>query len=335
MKKFLYLLFLIPLWFVAYLNLPKLSKIITYDILRVKEDSHLGDSLEFFFYDVPKILLLLVGIIFVMGIVHSFFTHGRVRRLLLGKGEGWGILFASLLGSVTPFCSCSAVPLFIGFVTARIPLSVTFTFLVTAPMIHEVAFFLLWDKFGWQVAFLYLFTGNMIGMIAGYTIGKLRLEKWIEPFVFQSEEGKDLYDAKLTWEDRIMWGVDSVKVIVGKVWPWVILGIAVGAFIHGYVPQEILASVMGRDSWWSVPLAVLMGVPMYGNAAGVVPVMEALTGKGAALGTTLAFMMAMVGLSLPEAIILRRVLKPQLLFVFFGIVTVGIIFVGYLFNIVL
>lgn len=322
-------------WGALYFAMPAFSRWMTYDVLALTPDTHLGEAVEFFLYDTPKILLLLMAVVFAMGIVHSFFTHGRVRRLLLGHGEHWGSVLAAGLGIFTPFCSCSAVPLFIGFVNAGIPLGVTFSFLVAAPMINEVALLLLWQMLGWKVALLYAGTGVAVAICAGIVIGRLNLERFVEGWVRESEEGRNLYDARLSWAERIDWGVDSVRAIVGKVWPWVVGGIAVGAAIHGYVPEDFMASLMGRSAWWSVPVAVLLGVPMYANAAGVIPVMQALLEKGAALGTALAFMMAVIGLSLPEAIILRRVLRLPLLLTFFGIVALGIMLVGYLFNFLL
>jgi hypothetical protein len=239
------------------------------------------------------------------------------------------------LGVVTPFCSCSAVPLFIGFVTTGVPLGVTFSFLISAPMVNEVALVLLFGLFGWKVAALYLGTGLAIAMLAGWTIGRLHLETWIEGWVYQTKTGAGPDTAPLFWADRVRAGRDAVKDIVGKVWPYVLAGIAVGAGIHGYVPEDFMASIMGKDAWWSVPLAVLVGVPMYSNAAGIIPVVQALLGKGAALGTVLAFMMSVIGLSLPEMIILRKVLRPPLIATFAGVVALGILLVGYLFNIVL
>jgi uncharacterized membrane protein YraQ (UPF0718 family) len=322
----------IPLWVTLYAALPALSRYVTYSVLGLQKSTKLASSVEFFLYDTPKVLMLLTGIVFAMGVVHSFFTHGRVRRLLIGKNQLQGSFLAATLGIFTPFCSCSAVPLFIGFVNAGIPLGVTFSFLVAAPMINEVALFLLWEMLGWKVAALYVGTGMAIAIAAGVLIHRLQLEHLVEPWVHSSTEGKHLYDEKQTWPSRVQWGIDSVTAIVGKVWPWVVAGIAVGAIIHGYVPENFMASLMGKDVWWSVPAAVALGIPMYSNAAGIIPIMEALLAKGAALGTTLAFLMAVIGLSLPEAIILRRVLRPKLLFAFFAIVGSGIVAVGYLFN---
>jgi uncharacterized membrane protein YraQ (UPF0718 family) len=325
----------IPLWIAAYSVLPAASKFATYTLMGLETGTHLASAVEFFVYDTPKILLLLTAVVFAMGVVHSFFTHGRVRNLLLGRGKIMGSVFAAVLGIFTPFCSCSAVPLFIGFVNAGIPLGITFSFLVSAPMINEVALVLLWNMFGWKIASLYVLTGLSIAIVSGLVIGKLNLTKWVEPWVFTSEEGKNLYNATQTWSDRVQWGFDSVRAIVGKVWPWVVAGIALGALIHGYVPENTMTQIMGKQAWWTVPAAVLLGVPMYSNAAGVIPVMQALLGKGAALGTVLAFMMAVIGLSLPEAVILKRVLRIPLLLTFFGIVATGIVLVGYFFNAIL
>ena len=245
-------------------------------------------------------------------------------------------MLAALLGTVTPFCSCSAVPLFIGFVTAGVPLGVTFSFLISAPMVNEVALVLLFGLLGWKVAALYLATGLAIAIVAGWAIGRLGLERHVEPWVFQVRAGAGADgESPLSLDDRVRAGTDAVVDIVGKVWPWVLGGIAVGAGIHGYVPEQFLAGIMGKGAWWSVPLAVTMGIPMYSNAAGIVPVVEALLGKGAALGTVLAFMMSVIALSLPELVILRKVLRPPLIAVFVGVVGTGILVVGYLFNAIL
>ena len=302
-------------------------------LLPVDPASHLGQSITFFLYDTPKVLLLLTLVVFAMGVVRSFFSPERTRALLAGRREGVGNAMAASLGIVTPFCSCSAVPLFIGFVSAGVPLGVTFSFLIAAPMVNEVALGLLFALLGWKVALTYLVFGLGIAITAGWVIGKLKLEGWLEPWVLKIHAGTaDLPDVTVTWPDRIRAGLDSVKEIVGRVWYWIIAGIAVGALIHGYAPEELLASIMGKDAWWSVPSAVLVGVPMYSNAAGIIPVVEALLGKGAALGTVLAFMMSVIALSLPEMIILRKVLSVRLIAVFVGVVATGILAVGFLFN---
>jgi len=252
---------------------------------------------------------------------------------LAGKRESAGNVMAALLGTVTPFCSCSAVPLFIGFVTAGVPLGVTFSFLIAAPMVNEIALVLLYGLLGWKVAALYLVTGLSIAMVAGWVIGKLGLEHQIEDWVRAiRSDPSNVPDARMSFSERIAAGLAAVRDIVGRVWVYVVLGIAVGAGIHGYVPEGFMAQIMGKGAWWSVPVAVLIGIPMYSNAAGIVPVVEALLGKGAALGTVLAFMMAVIALSLPEMVILRKVLKPRLIAVFAGVVGTGILIVGYLFN---
>ncbi len=280
--------------------------------------------------------MLLTLIVFVVGIIRSFFSQERTRRYLVGRRELAGNGLAALLGIVTPFCSCSAVPLFLGFVQAGVPLGVTFSFLVAAPMVNEIALVLLYGLLGWKVAAIYLVSGLSIAVLAGWVIGRLNLEHWIEDWVREMRAGQTLtFEKKLTWSDRIAMGRDAVREIVGKVWIYVIAGILVGAAIHGFVPEEFMARIMGRNNWWSVPAAVITGIPMYSNAAGIVPVMEALLGKGAALGTVLAFMMSVIALSLPEMVILRKVLKPKLIAVFIAVVGSGILFTGYLFNLLI
>lgn len=295
--------------------------------------SHAYEAVKFFLYDTPKVLMLLTLVVFAMGVVRSFFSPERTRALLAGKAEGVGNVAAAVLGIFTPFCSCSAVPLFVGFVSAGVPLGVTFSFLIAAPMINEVALGLLLALLGWKVALTYLAFGLGIAIISGWVIGRLKLEGWLEEWVRNVRASStDFEPEQLTIIDRIRAGIDAVKEIVGKVWLWIIAGIAAGAFIHGYVPAELLASIMGKDAWWSVPAAVLLGIPMYSNAAGIIPVVEALLGKGAALGTVLAFMMSVIALSLPEMIILRKVLSVKLIAMFICIVALGILTVGYLFN---
>jgi hypothetical protein len=322
-------------WWVIYSHLAWFAKWLTYTVLHFEPGRHLSLAVEFFVFEVPKVLMLLALVVFGVGIIRSFFTPQRTRQILQGKSEFVGNILAAMLGIVTPFCSCSAVPLFIGFVTTGIPLGVTLSFLISAPMINEIALVMLFGLFGWKVAAIYMATGLFIAITSGWILGKLHLEKHIEEWVFQTPVGQGQEEQALNWEGRIHYGLDAVRDIVGKVWPYVVLGIAVGAGIHGYVPENFLASFMGKDAWWSVPLAVLLGVPMYSNAAGIIPIVQALLNKGAALGTVLAFMMAVIGLSLPEAIILRKVLKLKLVFIFFGIVAAGIMAVGYLFNVIM
>jgi uncharacterized membrane protein YraQ (UPF0718 family) len=295
---------------------------------------HLRSALEFLFYDTPKVLMLLVLVVFGVGIIRSYFTPERTRKILAGKRESVGNVLAALLGIVTPFCSCSAVPLFIGFLTASVPLGVTFSFLISAPMVNEIALVLLYGLFGWKIAAIYMSTGLIIAMLAGWTIGRLKMERHLEDWVYKIQVGESgVYnEERKSFGDRIHFGLEAVRDIVGKVWIYVILGIAVGAGIHGYVPEGYLASIMGKGAWWSVPVAVLIGIPIYSNAAGIIPVVSALIEKGAAMGTVLAFMMSVVAISFPETVILRKVLKPRLIMVFTGVVAVGIIIVGYLFN---
>jgi len=323
----------IVVWWLLYRNLAPLTHWFTYTVLHFPAGAHLSTAVEFFLYEVPKVLLLLTLVVFGVGIVRSFFTPERTRRILAGKRESAGNMLAALLGIVTPFCSCSAVPLFIGFVTTGVPLGVTFSFLISAPMVNEIALVLLYGLFGWKVAALYLGTGLFIAIIAGWTIGRLGMERHVEEWVYAAQLGDSAENAQEPdWPGRIRYGLDAMREIVGKVWLYVILGIAVGAGIHGYVPEGAMAAIMGKGAWWSVPLAVLLGIPMYSNAAGIIPVVQALLGKGAALGTVLAFMMSVIALSLPEMVILRKVLKPRLIAAFIGVVGLGILLIGYLFN---
>jgi len=324
------------IWWNLYGMLPDIARFLTQGVFGLDLSSHLGASVEFFLYDTPKVLMLLTLIVFFVGVLRSFFTPERTRRLLAGKSEAAGNVLAALLGIVTPFCSCSAVPLFIGFLSAGVPLGVTFSFLISAPMVNEVAVVLLYGLLGWKVAAIYMGTGLAVAMISGFVIGKLGLERHVEDWVLAVRaNGGEIEQPELAWAERLDAGALAVRDIMGKVWPWVVAGIAVGAGIHGYVPEGMLASIMGREAWWSVPAAVAIGIPMYSNAAGIVPVAQALLGKGAALGTVLAFMMAVIALSLPEMVILRKVLKPRLLAAFVGVVGLGILLVGFLFNAIL
>jgi uncharacterized membrane protein YraQ (UPF0718 family) len=320
-------------WLVAFNLLQPLADGLTYGLFGLAPDSQLGAAVAFFLYDVPKILLLLGGMIFGITLLRSFFSPEQTRAALGGKREGVGNVLAAALGVVTPFCSCSAVPLFIGFVESGIPLGVTFSFLIAAPLVNEVALVMLFGLFGWQIAGLYLLSGLVIAVIAGVIIGRLKLERYVEDFVWQIKAGTNALDlSRPTWQQRIALARQATQEIMGKVWLYVIVGIAVGAAIHGYVPESALVGIMGREAWWSVPAAVVLGVPLYSNAAGIIPVVQALMAKGAALGTVLAFMMAVVGLSLPEMIILRRVLKLPLIGIFIAILAVAITLTGYLFN---
>ena len=319
-------------WFAVYWQLEPFSNWAVAQ-LPIARGSHLGEATSFFIFDTPKVLMLLALVVFAMGLVRSFFSPERTRSFLAGKREGLGNVAAASLGIVTPFCSCSAVPLFVGFVSAGVPLGVTFSFLIASPMINEVALGLLFALVGWKVALIYLGFGLAVAISAGWVIGRLHLESWLEQWVLDVRSGSvDLPAEHLTVADRIHAGIEAVRDIFGRVWVWIIVGIAAGAAIHGYVPAAMLAGIMGSNHWWSVPAAVLVGVPIYSNAAGVIPVVEALLGKGAPLGTVLAFMMAVTALSAPEMIILRKVLTLRLIAVFIGVVTVGIMAVGFLFN---
>lgn len=325
-------------WWLLYNSLQPVADWLTYSLLGLEQASALGSAVAFFLYDVPKILLLLSGMIFLITTLRTFFSAERTRQLLGGKRTGVGNMLAAGLGVVTPFCSCSAVPLFIGFVQAGVPLGVTFSFLIAAPMVNEVALAMLFGMFGWQVALLYLATGLLIAVAAGLVIGRIpHVESGVEDFVWAMPAGSNTLEPseRMTWNERFTVAWEGTREIVQKVWLYVVVGIAVGAFIHGYVPEDALAGILGADAWWSVPLAVVIGVPMYSNAAGMIPVVQALIAKGAALGTALAFMMAVVALSLPEMIILRRVLKPRLIGAFVAIVAGGIMLTGYLFNFIL
>ena len=323
-------------WLIAYSQLSDFAEWLV-GLLGLSRQTHFGEAMHFFLYDTPKVLLLLTGIVFIMGIIQTFFAPERTRVLLSGKREGVGNVLAASLGIVTPFCSCSAVPLFIGFLSAGVPLGVTFSFLISAPMVNEVALVLLFGMLGWKVAALYLGMGLLTAIIAGLVIGKLKMERFLEDWVQKILAGQTEQptDEMVSWVERFQAGRHHVKEIVGKVWPYILVGIALGAGIHGYVPEDFMASFMGKDVWWAVPAAVVLGVPMYTNAAGIIPIVEALIGKGAALGTVLAFMMAVIALSAPEMIILRKALKPTLIATFAGVVATGILIVGYVFNWVL
>ncbi|MFN3847022.1 MAG: permease [Paracoccaceae bacterium] len=331
----------VGVWWLVYGQLIPFAEWIT-ALFPVDRHSHTGEALAFFFYDMPKVMMLLTLIVFGMGVLRSFISPERTRALLAGKREGVGNVLAAGLSVLTPFCSCSAVPLFIGLVSAGVPLGVTFSFLISAPMVNEVALVLLFGLVGWQVAVTYAAFGLIIAVVAGWVIGKLHLEGWLQDWVRDIHSGatapEAADDAPLTLVDRYHLGIEAVREIFGRVWMWIILGIGMGALIHGYVPQDLMLAIIGsgaageHGAWWSVPAAVVIGIPMYTNAAGVIPIVEALMGKGAPLGTVLAFMMSVIALSLPEMIILRQVLTLRLIGVFVGVVGTGILAVGYRFN---
>lgn len=324
-------------WVVGYVLNGRVWDFVVFDLLGLDPQSRLGEAVHFFVYDTTKILLLLSGIIFIVTVLRSFVTIERTRALLGGRREGFGNVAAAGLGVVTPFCSCSAVPAFIGFVAAGVPLGITLSFLIASPMVNEVAVILILGMFGWKVAVLYVAFGLLVAIVAGYVLGRLRLERWVEPFVFETKLRGDVIEPStdMPWEDRLAFGWQEVKTIVGKIWPYLLVGIALGAVIHGWVPEDLFADWAGTGNPLAVPIAVMVGIPLYSSAAGIIPLVQALSDKGVALGTVLAFMMAVVALSLPEMILLRRVLKPRLLATFVGVVGVGILTVGYLFNVVI
>ncbi len=319
-------------WLCLYQMLAAISESLV-AVVHIDHNGKLSEALRFFLFEAPKVLLLLAGIVFVMGMINSYFTPERTRALLVGRMEGVANIMAAGLGVLTPFCSCSAVPLFIGFIQAGVPLGVTFSFLISAPMVNEVALALLFGMFGFKISALYLCLGLSTAVISGFVIGRLRMEKYLEDWVINMPRTKAMVnDDGIMLAERIHVGLSSVREIVGKVWVYILVGIGIGAAIHGYVPQDFMASFMGKGAWWSVPLAVLIGVPIYANAASIIPVVQALLAKGAALGTVLSFMMSVTALSLPEMIILKKVLKVELIATFIGVVACGIIAVGYLFN---
>lgn len=321
------------IWWLVYERLVPLSEWAT-AMLPVARDSHAGQAIAFFVYDVPKVLLLLTLIVFVTGVLRSGFSPEKTRAILAGRRELFGYPMAALLGVLTPFCSCSSVPLFIGFVSAGVPLGVTFSFLIAGPMVGPVGLGLLYGLVGWQVATIYLVFGFTIATGAGWAMGRMRLERHLQDWVRELNAGpaQGLAQPRMNLADRLRVGLEQVRDIVGRVWVWVLAGIGVGALIHGYVPESTMLRIMGGEAWWSVPAAVLVGVPMYTNSAGVIPIVEALLGKGAALGTTLAFMMSVIALSLPEMIILKQVLKLRLIAIFLAVVATGILATGCLFN---
>jgi uncharacterized membrane protein YraQ (UPF0718 family) len=332
-KKFILPLVLLPVWFLIYHFLKPVTDWFIDNVLGMTAGAHMTETLRFFIFEVPKVLLLLTLIIFLVGIVRSYFSPEKTRKALEGKSLFTGNILASLLGIVTPFCSCSAIPLFLGFVEAGIPIGVTFSFLIASPMINEVAVVLLLGLFGWKTAVIYVATGLLIAISAGWLIGRLNLRHWVQDWVYETRFGNsDTEDEKIKLTDRVQYGYNAVSEIVGKVWIYVVIGIAVGAAAHGYVPEDFMASLMGKSAWYSVPLSVVIGVPLYSNAAGIIPIVSVLIEKGASLGTALAFMMAVIGLSLPEMIILKKVLKLPFILTFIGIMATGIMIVGYLFN---
>jgi uncharacterized protein len=312
-----------------------ISQYITYSLLKLEHGSHLADALDFFIYDTIKIFLLLSIIIFAVSVLRSFFPPEKTKQILSHKKEFIGNILAALLGIVTPFCSCSAVPLFIGFVEAGVPLGVTFSFLISSPMINEIAVVLLFGLFGWRVTAIYIGAGLLVAIFGGLIIGKLKLEKWVEEYVYAFHNGQEYELIKQNFKERLLYARENTKDILKRVWLYILVAIGIGGFIHGYVPEDFLVRYAGPGNPFAVPIAVLLGVPLYANAAGVIPIVYALMEKGLSMGTVLAFMMAVTALSFPEMIILRKVLKIPLLGVFVGIMTLTIIAMGYLFNAIL
>ena len=308
---------------------------LTYSVFSITHGSLLAESVNFFIFDTIKILILITIIIFIVSVIRSFLPKEKVRAILSHKHQFTGNILASLLGIITPFCTCSAIPLFLGFLEAGVPLGVTFSFLVASPMINEVALVLLLGMFGWKITLIYIGSGLLIAIFSGIILGKLKVENLVEEFVFNNKISSDTILTKMSWRDRLDYAKKYTLDILGGIWPYILIGIGIGAFIHGYVPTDFLTRYAGADKWYAVPLATTMGIPLYSNAAGVIPLVSALTEKGVAIGTTLAFMMAVTGLSLPEFMILKKVMKPKLILIFAGIVGVGIIFTGYLFNAIL
>jgi uncharacterized membrane protein YraQ (UPF0718 family) len=318
-----------------YTNLQNISDFIIDTVFQMQKGTHLTETIRFFIFEVPKVLLLLVLIIFGVGVIRSYFSPEKTRKALAGKSTFAGNIMAAFLGVLTPFCSCSAIPLFLGFVEAGVPLGVTFSFLIAAPMVNEIALIMLVGLFGWKTAIIYSLTGLLIAIFAGWLIGVLKLEKYIQDWVFEVKTGQtDTDTTKIPFSERIKVGVETVKEIVGKIWLYIVAGVAIGAAAHGYVPEDFMANLMGKSVWYSVPLSILIGVPMYSNAAGIIPIVSVLIEKGASLGTALAFMMSVIGLSLPEIIILKKVLKTPLILAFIAIVASGILCVGFIFNVI-
>lgn len=308
----------------------------TFTLLNLDKDSLLGESLNFFIYDVVKIFILLAVVVYAIAIIRSYLPTEKIKKILSSKNEYVGNVLAALFGIITPFCSCSAVPLFIGFVEAGMPLGVTFSFLIASPTINEIALGLLWSLFGWKIALIYIGSGLLIAVIAGIIIGKLGLEDWVEEFVYRVKVGESTGTAlKKTWHNRVGYANEYTLNLVKKISLYIVIGVGVGAVIHGYAPADFISDIAGRGSFLAVPAVVLIGIPLYSNAAGTIPIVAALIDKGMSMGTALAFMMSVTALSLPEGIILRKVLKKKLLAIFFGVVGIAIIFTGYLFNLIL
>ena len=314
--------------------LKQFADYITYTLFKLAQTSHAGEALDFFIYDTFKIFLLLATIVFVVAVIRAYFPPEKTKKILSHKKEFMGNILAALLGIVTPFCSCSAVPLFIGFVEAGVPLGVTFSFLISSPMVNEVALIMLWGLFGWKIALIYTGTGVVLAIVAGIVIGKLKMEKYVQDYVWEMQVGK-IEVIETSFRDKLYYARSYTSDLLKKLWPYVVIGVGVGAIVHGYIPTDFVVKYAGPGNPFAVLVAVLIGIPLYSNAAGMIPVVQALVGKGMAMGTVLAFMMSVTAISFPEAVILKKVLKMQLIVTFFSIVAIGIVIVGYLFNAIL
>jgi len=314
--------------------LKQFTDYVTFTLLELEPTSHAGEALNFFIYDTLKIFTLLTTIVFVVAIIRAYFPPEKTKRILAHEREYIGNVMAALLGIVTPFCSCSAVPLFIGFVEAGIPLGVTFSFLISSPMVNEIALIMLWGLFGWKIALIYTSTGVLLAIASGIVIGRLKMEKHVQDYVWEMKVGNSEI-VETSFSQKIDYARNYTAELLKKIWPYVIIGIGLGGIVHGYIPTDFVVKYAGPDNPFAVLIAVLIGVPLYSNAAGMIPVVQALVGKGMAMGTVLAFMMSVTAISFPEAVILKNVLKMRLIYIFFGIVAVGIIIVGYLFNTIL
>jgi len=313
-----------------------LADTVVYDLLNLEANTHFSDSLHFFIMDVSKIFVMLIVVIYIMGWFRSFIAPEKVRNYVRGRSKVTARLLAITLGAVTPFCSCSSVPLFIGFVEAGIPLGVTFSFLIASPMINEIAVVLLLGIMGWKITLLYVLAGLTVAYVGGVIIEKFKPERWVESYVWKIQMGETPHLQKdNSYTARHHYAIGEVKTIVQRIWKWILLGIAIGALFHGYFPQSWAESLAGSNSLFTVPLAVILGVPLYSNAVGVIPLAEAMLIKGVAIGTTLAFMMSIAAISLPELLILRKVIQWQALALFTAILAISIIVVGWLFNFIL
>jgi len=308
---------------------------LTYGILSITPDTLLAEAVNFFIYDIIKIFLLLISIIFTISILRTFLAPEKIRNILARKNKYFGNILAALFGIATPFCTCSAIPLFLGFLRAGVPLGATFSFLVSSPMINEVAMIMLFGMFGWRIALIYVFSGLIIAIISGIIIGKLKVENLLKDFVYENKAVIENKTSKISWKERTAYAKGYTIEILKRVWIYIVIGVGIGAWIHGYVPTDFLAKYAGADKWYAVPFATLIGIPLYSNAAGIIPLVGAFTKKGVSIGTALAFMMAVTALSLPEFMILRTVMKTKLIIIFASVVGIGIIFTGYLFNLII